>query len=229
MILASTVMAMSVNAQVYVGGGIGVSTTGGDNTDDVTSYKFVPEIGYTINSEWAAGMAFGWEGSNKGGAKTFSINPYVRYNVINGKVVNVFLDGSVEFGHKYNAGFDDDFFGVGLKPGVAFKVNEKISVVTHIGFIGYERQNHLHKLHSYIERLAVQELKYGLYILACDREFSGRDKPRRASDYADHESLAAVSYKLVVDEPKPVVVFLGQNDLGNKALGVSEIRIREFL
>ena len=49
MILASTVMAMSVNAQVYVGGGIGVSTTGGDNTDDVTSYKFVPEIGYTIN------------------------------------------------------------------------------------------------------------------------------------------------------------------------------------
>ncbi|MBR0118178.1 MAG: outer membrane beta-barrel protein [Prevotella sp.] len=138
MILASTVMAMSVNAQVYVGGGIGVSTTGGDNTDDVTSYKFVPEIGYTINSEWAAGMAFGWEGSNKGGAKTFSINPYVRYNVINGKVVNVFLDGSVEFGHKYNAGFDDDFFGVGLKPGVAFKVNEKISVVTHIGFIGYE-------------------------------------------------------------------------------------------
>ena len=119
MILASTVMAMSVNAQVYVGGGIGVSTTGGDNTDDVTSY-------------------IGWEGSNKGGAKPFSINPYVRYNVINGKVVNVFLDGSVEFGHKYNAGFDDDFFGVGLKPGVAFKVNEKISVVTHIGFIGYE-------------------------------------------------------------------------------------------
>ena len=36
------------------------------------------------------------------------------------------------------AGFDDDFVGVGLKPGVAFKVNEKISVVTHIGFIGYE-------------------------------------------------------------------------------------------
>ena len=134
MILASTVMAMSVNAQVYVGGGIGVSTTGGDNTDDVTSYKFVPEIGYTFDEDWAAGVAFGWEGSNEGGAKTFSVAPYV----INGKVVNVFLDGSVEFGHKYNAGFDDDFFGVGLKPGVAFKVNEKISVVTHIGFIGYE-------------------------------------------------------------------------------------------
>ena len=99
MILASTVMAMSVNAQVYVGGGIGVSTTGGDNTDDVTSYKFVPEIGYTINSEWAAGMAFGWEGSNKGIGTEFQL---------------------------------------GLKPGVAFKVNEKISVVTHIGFIGYE-------------------------------------------------------------------------------------------
>ena len=138
MILASTVMAISVNAQVYVGGGIGVSSISGDNSEDVTSYKFVPEIGYTFNSDWAAGMAFGWEGSNKGGAKTFSVNPYVRYTVINGKVVSVFLDGSVEFAHKYNAGYDDDLIGVGLKPGVAVKLNEKISVVTHIGFIGYE-------------------------------------------------------------------------------------------
>ena len=148
MILASIVMAMSVNAQIYVGGGIGVTSISGDNTSDVTTFKFVPEIGYTFDEDWAAGVAFGWEGSNKGGAKTLSFNPYIRYTIISGKVVSAFIDGSVEYAHKYNAGYDDDLLGIGLKPGLAVKLNEKISVVTHIGFIGYEHWKNNHSKNS---------------------------------------------------------------------------------
>ena len=139
MTLAAAVMAIGVNAQVYVGGGIGVSTRSGDGIDDVTTYKFVPEVGYTFNDDWSAGIAFGWQGSNKGGAKSFSVNPYARFTIFSGKVVSAFLDGGVEYQHQYNGGLDNDLLGVGLKPGIAIKLNNKLSFVSHIGFIGYEQ------------------------------------------------------------------------------------------
>ncbi len=139
MTLVAAAMTISMNAQVYVGGGVGVSSESGDGIEDVTTYKFVPEIGYNFNEDWAAGMAFGWEGMNEGGPKSFSIAPYVRYTIFTGKVVNAFLDGSVGFTHKYNAGFDDDLLSIGLKPGIAVKLNNKLSFVSHIGFIGYQQ------------------------------------------------------------------------------------------
>ncbi len=130
MTLVAAAMTISMNAQVYVGGGVGVSSESGDGIEDVTTYKFVPEIGYNFNEDWAAGMAFGWEGMNEGGPKSFSIAPYVRYTIFTGKVVNAFLDGSVGFTHKYNAGFDDDLLSIGLKPGIAVKLNNKLSFVS---------------------------------------------------------------------------------------------------
>ncbi len=139
MTLVAAVVAVIVNAQVFIGGGVGfANTSNGD--DDVTTYKFMPEVGYTFNEDWAAGVAFGWEGLNKGGVKTVSVNPYVRMNLVKSGMVNVFIDGSVGYAHTYNAGYDQDEFSVGLKPGVAFNLNSKLSFVTHIGFIGYEHE-----------------------------------------------------------------------------------------
>ncbi len=140
MTLVAAVMAIGVNAQAYVGGGIGVATYSGDNTKDVTSFKFVPEVGYSFNEDWAAGIAFGWEGTNKGGAKTFSVNPYVRYTIFSGKVVSAFLDGSFGYSHVYNAGYNDDLLSVGLKPGISVKLSDNLSFVTHVGFIGYQQE-----------------------------------------------------------------------------------------
>ena len=139
MALVATVVAMSVNAQAYIGGGVGVyNSSNGD--DDVTVFKLVPEVGYSFNDDWAAGISFGWEGSTKGGAKTFSLNPYVRMNLVKGSMVSVFVDGTVGYGHTYNAGYDLDEFSVGLKPGVAVNLNSKLSFVTHIGFVGYDHE-----------------------------------------------------------------------------------------
>lgn len=137
MTLVAAVMAMGVSAQVYIGGGAGIYTSS-NGDKDVTTFKLVPEVGYSFNKDWAAGVAFGWEGMNKGGAKKFSISPYARLNLIKGKIVTAFIDGGVGFAHTYNAGYDTNEFSVGLKPGVAINLNEKVSFVTHIGFIGYE-------------------------------------------------------------------------------------------
>ena len=53
--------------------------------------------------------------------------------------MDAFLDGSVGYAHKYNAGFDDDLLSIGLKPGIAVKLSNKLSFVSHIGFIGYQQ------------------------------------------------------------------------------------------
>ena len=137
MTLAAAVMAVTMNAQVFVGGGVGVASV--DNgTNDVTTFKFLPEVGYTFNPDWAAGITLGWEGANKGVQKEWTINPYVRYTFLNGKVVSAFLDGSLGYGHTYNNGYDTDKIGVGIKPGISIKLNNRVSFVSHIGFVGYE-------------------------------------------------------------------------------------------
>lgn len=139
MTMFAAIVAVGVNAQVYVGGGVGFSTVdNGDN--DYSSFKFLPEVGYSFNDEWAAGVVLGWEGVNKGGKKTWSFNPYARYTFLKGKMVDAFLDGSIGYAHSYNAGLDVDALSVGIKPGIAVRLNNRLSAVTHIGFIGY---NHI--------------------------------------------------------------------------------------
>ena len=143
MTLFAAVVAASVSAQVYVGGGVGFATVSNDyngNSVDQTTFKFVPEVGYTFNDNWAAGVDFGWEGTTDGGAKTLSVNPYARYTF--GKVgrVSVFVDGSLGYAHTYNAGYDVDDFSVGLKPGVAVSLSDHLSFVTHVGFVGYQNE-----------------------------------------------------------------------------------------
>lgn len=165
MTMVVAVMALSANAQVYVGGGFGVGSTSIDGGDDVTTYKFVPEIGYSFDKDWAVGVAFGWEGANKG-AKTVSVNPYVRWTFARFNMVNVFVDGGVEYDHLYGNGADTDAFAFGLKPGVAVNLNDKLSFVAHVGFLGYEHaknNNNDVKTDSWGLDLDGRNITFGLY------------------------------------------------------------------
>ena len=139
MTMVAAVLAIGVNAQVYLGGGIGFANYD-DGDDNVTSYKFLPEVGYSFNKDWAAGVAFGWSGLNKGNVKQFTVNPYARFTFVNGKMVSVFVDGGVGYTHTYNAGRDNDQLNIGLKPGVAVNLGDHLSFVTHVGFIGYSHE-----------------------------------------------------------------------------------------
>lgn len=95
-LVAAFGLAVSANAQTYVGGGFSIFGQDNGNTT-VTTYKFIPEIGYNFNKDWAAGVAFGWEGTNKGGEKSIEVNPYARYTFLHTKFVNVFVDGGLGY------------------------------------------------------------------------------------------------------------------------------------
>ena len=81
-------MTMTVNAQVYVGGGVGLQSSSYDGNSE-TYFKLMPEIGYNLNEDWAVGITVGYgeskttikEGNVKATAKVkaFEIAPYARY------------------------------------------------------------------------------------------------------------------------------------------------------
>ena len=138
MIAAMMVAAVSANAQAYVGGGIGFQTTSqGDNTNTVI--KIMPEIGYNLSENWAVGIALGYGHSKNTvsangvdvSVKTdvFSINPYARYTFVKFEKVNLFVDGGVGYTHTKAGDAKNNQFAIGLMPGVAVNLNEKLSFV----------------------------------------------------------------------------------------------------
>lgn len=70
--------------------------------------------------------------------KKFVINPYLRYTFLKLDKVNVFVDGGLEYVHSDKAGAKNNSFGIGVRPGVAVNLNDKLSFVTHFGWLGYK-------------------------------------------------------------------------------------------
>ena len=149
MTLAVAFVAVAANAQVYVGGNVGIASSKIGNGDNVTTYKVLPEVGYNINKDWAVGTTLGWgkgtpvkiEGESH---NYFTVQPYARYTFVHSKYVNVFVDGGFGYTH-YNHAHDFgtpsvNEWSVGLKPGVAVNVSPKVSLVAHVGFAGWKSE-----------------------------------------------------------------------------------------
>ena len=63
-LVAVAMMAVSANAQVYVGGSIGIGSVKNGNGDTETTYKFLPEVGFALNNNWSLGVVAGFRGSH---------------------------------------------------------------------------------------------------------------------------------------------------------------------
>ena len=146
MTLAAVCVAATMNAQTYIGGGLGLTSTSHDGNTE-TNIKLMPEVGYNLNDSWAIGIALGY-GENKNTVKhdnvevstktkVFTVNPYARYTFAKFDKVNLFIDGGLDYTHKDVAGDKTNEFAVGLKPGIAVNLNDKLSFVAHAGFLGY--------------------------------------------------------------------------------------------
>lgn len=90
-------IAITANAQVYVGGTFGVGSdkveTEGTEVKN-TTFKILPEIGYELNEDWSVGTVVGYEYNKSGDVKTntFTIAPYARYFFLNSDVVRLFVN-----------------------------------------------------------------------------------------------------------------------------------------
>ena len=144
MTIAAAFAAVSMNAQVYVGGGLNLSSTSydGNSTSKIT---ITPEVGYVLdeNSALGLGLAFGTSGKDATKQTVFGVNPYYRYNVVKTEKVNLFLDGSFTFMNYKGDGISNEDaklneWSIGIRPGVAVALNDKLSFVSTMGLLGYK-------------------------------------------------------------------------------------------
>jgi hypothetical protein len=153
MTLAAAFVAVSMSAQVYLGGSVGVNAwstqkLAGDKSE--TTFSILPEIGYNINDEWAVGAVIGYSSDKFNGLtdrlvgvtlseSAFTFDPYVRYTFAKAGSVNFFVDGGVDFTTAKKA--DWTGLAVGLKPGLSVNLSDNLSFVSHLGFIGWQQLN----------------------------------------------------------------------------------------
>lgn len=127
--------------EMYVGGGISLWR---DTDAELSSFSISPDFGYELNEKWAVGgqlvLDFNSEvlESYKNKYTSFAIAPYARFSYYENKIVRLFLD--MGFGisvTKPKHGDSVTGFEVGVKPGLAVKLNDNFSFITKVGFAGF--------------------------------------------------------------------------------------------
>ena len=135
----------------FIGGRLGFEHNE-TKEEQTNQFTILPELGYNFNSQWAIGTTIGYQYTHICGADTdvhmFEFNPYARFTYFrtSNNLVQLFVDGGAGIGlGSVDHGDDDSHtsvtWNVGLRPGVAFNLTDKFSVVAHLGFLGYEGAN----------------------------------------------------------------------------------------
>lgn len=145
------VASLSANAQVWVGGNLGLSTSktsyDGTTRSKDNAVTIAPEIGYKYsdNLDFAVKLEYSHtDGEGEASTNGFSINPYVRYTCFTSGKFSVFVDGgfSYEMSHESGVEKNKNTWGIGIKPGIAYSLTDKVGLVAHIGKgLGWEYIN----------------------------------------------------------------------------------------
>lgn len=157
--------ALFAQAQIYVGGGIGLWH---DHDADETLFSITPEVGYEFNHKWAVGAEIGYSHALKEiddydfTVNAFVFAPYARFSFYENKVVRLFLDMGMGVS-SYKAKHHDSECGfeIGIKPGLAIKLNKNFSLVTKVGFAGY-RDDYYHGADGFGVVLDGEDLSFGI-------------------------------------------------------------------
>ena len=160
MTLAAVAVAATMNAQVYLGGALGlgfenklIDKDGKDATG--VSFAIKPEIGYNLNEKSSVGIVLGFGLTNNtnqmlnrndsfgelvlGNRKTdktaiqFEVAPYFRYKFVQFDKVDLFIDAMVGFTYTKLDEWNNTTFAVGVRPGIAYTPTDKISLVAKLG------------------------------------------------------------------------------------------------
>lgn len=136
----------SANAQLYVGGNIGLTSNADAKT---TSFSLLPEVGYSLDDNMSFGAVVGFTSYAKKDNYTdtnFILQPYFRYTFLELGPVKVFADAQLQLDFWNNKIYLTDNttnttsgtnFGIGIAPGIAIPVSDNLSFVAHLGQFGY--------------------------------------------------------------------------------------------
>ncbi len=117
----------------YVGGSLGLYDTNVTGENSMT-FQFAPELGYWFADNMAVGVTLDMDFHKD--FSGLSISPYLRYSFYSIGKLSCFVDGigTIPAGDYKN-------WKIGVQPGIAFNINDKFAVVSHLGFLGYRQFN----------------------------------------------------------------------------------------
>lgn len=145
--MASALTAAS--AQVWIGGDLeyqmNSSTKKSGDTNKSETFNIAPEVGYDLNNKWsvAAKLQFTHNyGDNGEINNSISISPYVRYYYYEFDKVRLLIDGGMNAGTTHVRGTESNIntFGLFLKPGVAYELNDRFGIEAHIGSLDWNKE-----------------------------------------------------------------------------------------
>ncbi len=136
-------------------------TFDGDKQGTGANFSFLPEIGYTLNDKFDIAVGIGFTHFNGNGdaylsfndkddysigaladanRNTFILNPYVRYKFVKSGDFTFFVDGGFAYKYIHYSGIEDNgnAWELGFKPGIAYGLSDKVSLVAHVGKLGYD-------------------------------------------------------------------------------------------
>ena len=161
------VASLSANAQVWIGGEVGFAATktsfDGNKQGAAARFNLLPEIGYSINDKFDIALTIGLSHANSNGdyfegsqdfdvisgafddvnRNAFTLNPYVRYKFAKTGDFTFFIDGGFSFTRIH---YSNNYLGaennanqwaLGFKPGISYGLTDKVSLVAHVGDLGY--------------------------------------------------------------------------------------------
>lgn len=135
MTLAAVAVAATMNAQTWVGGSLGFSTSHTNGAEkNVKHFSIAPEVGYNLNDQWAVAVALEYTHHN-GVSNTWSVKPYARYTFLKAGDFSFFADGGLDYSTTHTNGVENNAnsFGVFVIPGISYAISEKVGLVAQLG------------------------------------------------------------------------------------------------
>lgn len=144
LVVAFVACSLGANAQIWMGGSLGMGFRAFEDADTETTFSLKPEIGYTLNKKWDLAIGIGFANySNELGHKDANhselyVAPYARYTFARTGKLGFFVDGGFDVGiYKPKHGDSTSVFWIGLRPGLKFAASDKITFVAHLGSLGF--------------------------------------------------------------------------------------------
>lgn len=168
-ILAFTIMAAmagTASAQFWTGTSMGMDIQDVEDDDNVTTLSIAPEMGYNFRTNMAIAVALSYSHSNATRTtNAFNVHPYLRYTYSRMGPVSFFLDAGVSYGLSHVRGDDDNTqsLGVSLNPGMAYALGDRMSLVAHMGDIGYTHRWYDDSTSNTFRLSMTNKISFGLF------------------------------------------------------------------
>lgn len=169
---AFAVATLSANAQVWIGGGLGFNTEKWKGSDSETVFNIAPQIGYNLDEQFSLGLELGLKMGNKAAGLAdphtygdkyteITVAPFVRYTFAKAGIASFFVDGGFGLGSRKVGDADAaTVWHVGLRPGIALNVSDHVSIISEMGWLGYQHRENWNRFSLNANQEA---LKLGVY------------------------------------------------------------------